>query len=236
MSHALSGKVCLVTGGSRGIGLAIARKLLELGARVVVTGRRTENAKQALAELAPWGAVHGLAGDVRDPNFCAHLVEEAVRWGGGLDVLVNNAGVGIFKPVAETTLEEFRLQLETNLFGVFYLCRAALPHLLQAQGFIVNVASLAARNPFAGGAAYCASKAALVMFSECLMQEVRQQGVRVASVLPGSVDTEFGGGSPGASWKLAPEDVAQAVVDLLLFPPRALPSLVELRPSRPQKT
>lgn len=235
MNAPLAGKVALVTGATRGIGRAIAEKLLELGFRVAAAGRSRESAEKAAAVLATKGEVLPLAADLRDPQACEKLVAEAAAWGGGLDVLVNNAGLGIFKPVAEMSLEEFREQLEVNLFGAFSCTRAALPYLVARQGWVVNIASLAARNPFAGGAAYCASKAALVMFSECLMQEVRQQGVRVAAILPGSVDTAFAGNAPGQAWKLAPEDVAQAVADLLLFPPRALPSLVELRPAKPQK-
>lgn len=235
MSTNLNGKVALVTGGSRGIGRAVAGELLRSGCRVAMVGRNRDTVERAAGELAPEGQALPLAADLRDPEQCRRAVAQAVAWGGRLDVLVNNAGVGIFKPVAEMSLEEFREQLEVNLFGAFYCTRFALPHLVQAQGWVINIASLAARNPMAGGAAYCASKAALVMFSECLMREVRQQGVRVAAVLPGSVDTEFAGNTPGQAWKLTPEDVARAVADLLAFPPRALPSLLELRPARPQR-
>lgn len=227
--------VAVVTGGSQGIGKAIALGLLREGYRVVVAARDPRALQAAEQALATEGEVRSVVCDVRDPQRCQELAARAVDWGGCLDVLVNNAGVGIFRPVAEMTVEEFREQLHTNLFGAFYLTRAALPYLFASQGWVITVASLAARHPFAGGAAYCASKAGLVAFSECLMQEVRQQGVRVAAILPGSVDTAFAGTSPGAPWKLAPEDVAHAVLDLLRFPPRALPSLVELRPAQPQK-
>ncbi|MEW5877493.1 MAG: SDR family oxidoreductase [Acidobacteriota bacterium] len=232
----MSAPVAVVTGGSKGIGRAIALGLLGEGYRVAIAARDPQALGAAQQALATAGEVLAVPGDVRDPQSCQELVARAVAWGGRLDVLVHNAGVGVFKPVAEMTVEEFTEQLHTNLFAAFYLSRAALPHLLQSQGWVIHVASLAARHPFAGGAAYCASKAGLVAFSECLMQEVRQQGVRVAAVLPGSVDTTFAGNPTGASWKLAPEDVAQAVLDLLRFPPRALPSLIELRPARPEKT
>ncbi|MCS7181726.1 MAG: SDR family oxidoreductase [Thermoanaerobaculum sp.] len=235
MNRFLDGKVALVTGGSRGIGLAVAARLLRAGAQVVVAARRADGLEQARQELAPLGRVHTVAADVRNPQACRKLVAETVRWGGRLDLLLANAGVGIFKPVAEMSVTDFAVQMETNLHAPFFCVKAALPHLLASQGWVIFIASLAARNPFPGGAAYCASKAGLLAFAHCLMEEVRQQGVRVATVLPGSVDTGFAGSSPGASWKLSPEDVAQGVVDLLAFPPRALPSLLELRPSQPQR-
>lgn len=231
----MSAPVAVVTGGSKGIGRAVALGLLGAGYRVVVAARDAQGLATAQAVLASAGEVLPVACDLREPQQCQSLVARAVDWGGRLDLLVHNAGVGIFKPVLEMSVEEFAEQLQTNLFAAFYVTRAALPHLLASQGWVIHVASLAARHPFAGGAAYCASKAGLVAFSECLMQEVRHQGVRVAAVLPGSVDTTFAGNTTGASWKLAPEDVAQAVLDLLRYPPRALPSLVELRPSQPQK-
>ncbi len=231
----MSAPVALVTGGSKGIGKAVAWALLREGYRVVISARNSEGLAVAQAALASVGDVLPISCDLREPQQCENLVARAVDWGGRLDVLVNNAGVGIFKPVLEMGMEELAEQLHTNLCGVFYLTRAALPHLLQTRGWVINIASLAARHPFAGGAAYCASKAGLVAFSECLMQEVRHRGVRVAAVLPGSVDTTFAGNAVGASWKLAPEDVARAVLDLLRYPSRALPSLVELRPAQPQK-
>jgi len=235
MSETLAGGVALVTGGTRGIGLAIAQRLASRGMRVVVAGQREQSVRQALEELRAAGEVTGFACDVGDPRQCQGLVEQAVAWGGQLDVLVNNAGIGIFKPFLEMSLEEWEQQIRVNLLGAFYCTRFALPHLLARKGWVINVASLASRNPFPGGTAYNASKFGLFGFSEALMLEVRQQGVRVATVLPGSVDTGFAGSAPGQQWKLSPEDVAQAVELLLAFPERALPSLLELRPSRPQK-
>jgi NAD(P)-dependent dehydrogenase (short-subunit alcohol dehydrogenase family) len=163
--------------------------------------------------------------------------KNAVDRFGGLDILVNNAGVGIFKTVADMTLDEWNRLIGTNLTGVFHCSRAALPHLrARGGGWIINISSLAGKNPFPDGAAYCASKSGLNAFSEALMQEVRQEGIRVAYVLPGSVRTEFSGRSLGNDdWKLAPADVAQAVTDLLGHPPRSLPSRVEIRPARPPR-
>jgi NADP-dependent 3-hydroxy acid dehydrogenase YdfG len=152
---------------------------------------------------------------------------------------VNNAGIGVFKNAADMSTAEWQSTIDTNLTGVFYYCRAAIPHLRRrGGGWIVNISSLAGKNPFIGGAAYCASKAGLNAFSEALMQEVRYDNIRVTYVMPGSVATGFSGrGEHGnAGWKIQPEDVGQVVLDLLAMPPRSLPSRVELRPSKPEKS
>jgi NAD(P)-dependent dehydrogenase (short-subunit alcohol dehydrogenase family) len=163
-------------------------------------------------------------------------VAAAVGRFGGLDILVNNAGVGVFTEVAEMTPAQWAEVLETNLTGVFNACHAALPHLRRrGGGYIVNISSLAGKNPFAGAAAYCASKAGLNAFSEALMQEVRYDGIRVSYVLPGSVSTAFTGRESGADWKIAAADVAEVVVDLLKLDSKSLASRVELRPSQPKK-
>ncbi len=180
----------------------------------------------------------GVVCDVRDPGSAARAVQTAVERYGGLDVLVNNAGVGMGAPVADLSSEEWHRILDTNLTGAFNCAHAAIPHLrARGGGWIVNVSSLASTNPFPGGAAYCASKAGLNAFSDALMQEVRHDGIRVTLVLPGSVATEFSGRPPGqgSEWKLHAEDVAQAIVDLLAHPPRSLPSRIEIRPSQPKK-
>ena len=235
-----TGKVALVTGGSRGIGLATALALLERGARVAITATSDSTVASgaaALRQIAGEAAVLALRADVRDPNEVAQAVETAVEHFGGLDVLVNNAGVGAFSRVAEMTVEQWQHVVDTNLSGVFYTSRAVLPHLrARGGGWIINVSSLAGGNPFPGGAAYCASKAALNAFSEALMQEVRQDGIRVSYVMPGSVRTDFMGVSGhNDEWKLAPADVAQVIVDLMAHPQRSLPSRVEIRPSQPPR-
>ena len=167
-----------------------------------------------------------------------HVVEATVARFGGLDFLVNNAGVGVFSEVAEMTPEQWSRVIDTNLTGVFNACHAALPHLRRrGGGFIVNISSLAGKNAFAGGAAYCASKSGLNAFSEALMQEVRYDNIRVSYVMPGSVATGFAGNEEtrGADWKSSPDDVAEVVLDLLRHPARSLASRVELRPSKPRK-
>ena len=242
MPDLLTSKTAIVTGGSRGIGLAVAECLLAEGASVVITGlneKHLRTAEGALAGASKEGSrLLALRADVRDPAEAERIIAAAVEKFGGLDVLVNNAGVGAFANVTDMTLDEWRLVIETNLNGVFYCTRAAIPHMkARGGGWIVNISSLAGKNAFPGGAAYCASKAGLNAFSEALMQEVRHDGIRVSYVMPGSVRTRFssGGDEAGSEWKLAPEDVAQVVRDLLAHPDRSLPSRVEIRPSRPPR-
>lgn len=241
----LSARVALVTGGSRGIGLAIAGALLDAGARVSITGRTPSKLEDARKQLARADAtrgdrVHAAVADVRDADDAARAVEGAVQQFGGLDILVNNAGVGVFRTVADTDVASWHDVIETNLSGIFFCCHAAIPHLkTRGGGWIINISSLASKNPFPSGAAYCASKAAVNAFSESLMQEVRHDNIRVSYIMPGSVSTGFARGEspsgPADDWKLAPEDVAEVVIDLIRHPARSLPSRIELRPSRPPK-
>jgi NAD(P)-dependent dehydrogenase (short-subunit alcohol dehydrogenase family) len=239
-AEVLRGKVAFVTGGSRGIGLSIARALVAEGVHVAVTSRDDAHlsAARPRIERAGPGAVETLRADVRSPEEVERAISATVARFGGLDIVVNNAGVGLFVEVSEMTPERWADVIGTNLTGVFHVCRAAIPHLRRrGGGFIVNISSLAGKNPFSGGAAYCASKSGLNAFSEALMQEVRYDNIRVSYVMPGSVATGFSGGdeSRGADWKIAPEDVAAVVLDLLRAPSRTLASRVEIRPSRPRK-
>jgi 3-oxoacyl-[acyl-carrier protein] reductase len=236
----LQGKIAVVTGGSRGIGFAIAQALLRQGASVAFTGtdqERLQTAFSALQEGDDGARAVPFQADVRDAAQVEALFESVASTFGGLDILINNAGVGIFKPVAETTVEDWRRTIDTNLSGVFYCCHAALPLMTQrGGGWIINISSLASKNPFSNGAAYCATKSALNAFSEALMQEVRYDGVRVACVLPGSVNTGFGSlSNTKAEWALMPEDVAEVVTDLVAHPSRSLPSRVEIRPAQPPR-
>ncbi len=230
-------RVALVTGGTRGIGAAIVRRLAADGFSVFLSGRTEASTTSALARFAKEGvAARGFAADARREEEQKRLVESVARDGGRLDVLVNNAGLGHFAPVDRLTPDQFREVLETNLFGPYYAVHYAAPLMKKnGGGFVVNIASLAAVNPFAGGAAYNASKFGLLGFSEAAMLDLRHDGIRMATVLPGSVATDFGHSGGNSAWMLAPEDVAEAVSDLVRFPDRAIASRVDLRPSRPPK-
>jgi 3-oxoacyl-[acyl-carrier protein] reductase len=241
MANSLEGKVAIVTGGSRGIGRAIAAALLQKGTHVAINGIKKDHLEKAEAELsrvATAGArVLIFGADVRDHLAVQSLVDETARRQGGIDILVNNAGIGWFGSLESQGHDDWRRVMDTNVTGVFNCCKAAIPHLRRrGGGYIINISSLAGSNPFVGGVAYCASKAAVDVFSEALMQEVRHDGIRVSYIKPGSVNTDFmGQADPDNEWKLRPEDVAQVVVDLVSHDQRSLPSRVEMRPSRPPK-
>jgi len=229
-------KSALVTGGTKGIGRAIAESLIKTGARVAITARHEDEIAQAVSQLNTIGpgTATGHVCDVRDYN----QVKSVFARLDSLDILINNAGVGIFGSVESMSVEDFRAVLETNVFGVFYCCHEAIPLMKKrGGGYIINISSLAGANPHPEMAAYNASKFGLNGFSEALMQEVRQDGIKVTYIMPGSVNTQFGGDEPSEqkSWQLQPPDIAQVVIDLLEFPDRALPSRIEIRPSRPPK-
>lgn len=210
------------------------------GDYVAITGTSNAGvvkAERALASIAS-GEVAGIMCDVRDAASVQLAIETAAAKFGGLDVLVNCAGVGVGVPVADLPHAEWDRIIGTNLTGVFHCCKAAIPHLrARGGGWMVNISSLSSTGPFPGGAAYVASKAGVNAFSDALMQELRYDNIRVTTILPGSVATGFNNREPGSGsdWKLLPEDVAQAVVDVLNHPPRSLPSRIEIRPSRPKK-
>jgi 3-oxoacyl-[acyl-carrier protein] reductase len=238
--HTFTGRTAIVTGGSRGIGFAIARALLAEGAQVTITGLddgHLSSARRRLEGAGP-GSVEALRADVRKYDDVRQAIDATVARFGGLDFLVNNAGVGVFTHAAEMTPEQWSRVIDTNLTGVFYACHAAIPHLRRrGGGFIINISSLAGKNAFVGGSAYCASKSGLNAFSEALMQEVRYDNIRVSYVMPGSVATGFSGNdeTSGADWKVSSDEVAEVVLNLLRHNPRSLPSRVELRPSKPSK-
>jgi 3-oxoacyl-[acyl-carrier protein] reductase len=228
----------LVTGAGRGIGRAVALALAREGARVTAVARGAAELDSLVGEIeAVGGQGVAFAADLRSPTACAGAVGAAVERFGGLQVLVNNAGVGAFANLADTSDEEWDNVLGTNLTAVFRLTRAALPHLRRQGGHVLMVSSLAGRNPIAGMAAYCASKAALDQLAACLMLEVRHDGVKVTTIAPGSVDTAFAGAPrpPDTSWMLTAEDVARTVVDLVRMRDGAHSSRVEMRPARPLK-
>lgn len=230
-TESLAGKIAVVTGATKGIGRAIAEALASAGAKVVITARNKNDVEDTVAKL---GNAAGYVCDVRDYEQVKSVFAEI----GGVDILVNNAGIGIFAPVESMSVEDFRAVLETNVFGVFYCCHEAIPLMKQrGGGYIINISSLAGANAHAEMAAYNASKFGLNGFSEALMQEVRHDGIKVSYIMPGSVNTEFGGDEPSdeKSWQLQPGDIARVVLDLLQFPDRSLPSRIEIRPSKPPK-
>ncbi|MDQ1592329.1 MAG: hypothetical protein QOG71_2956 [Pyrinomonadaceae bacterium] len=236
----LRGKSAIVTGSTKGIGRAIAESLVGEGMNVCLSARSEDEVERAVSELSDAGAgrVTGAVCDVRDYEEVRALFEHTVAEFGGVDVLVNNAGIGLFQTVEEMSPEDFRSVLETNLNSVFYCCHEAIP-LMRARGggYIVSISSLAGANPHPRMAAYNASKFALNGFSEALMQEVRHDRIKVSYIMPGSVNTYFGGDVPSAeqNWQLQPADVARVVLDLLRHDERSLPSRVEIRPSMPPK-
>jgi 3-oxoacyl-[acyl-carrier protein] reductase len=240
MNQPIKGKKAIVTGGSRGIGFAVAKALLAEGADVLISGRKQESLDKALKELGsvPGGKAFGFASDVSKSQDAAALFAFADKELGGLDYLINNAGIGVFRAAGELTVEEWDRVIATNLSGAFYCSREAIERFhLRKSGWIVNISSLAGKNPFAGGAAYNASKFGLNGFSEAMMLDHRNDNIRVSYVMPGSVDTGFSGHEPEkkSEWKIAPEDIGEVVVDILKIPSRTLISRVEVRPSRPQK-
>jgi 3-oxoacyl-[acyl-carrier protein] reductase len=236
----LSGKVAIVTGGTKGIGRGIADALVREGIDVCVSARSRNEIDETVRELMALGKsrVIGIVCDVRNHTQIKSLFQLTEIELGRVDILVNNAGIGTFVPVEEMSPEDFRAILETNLFGVFYCCHEAIPLMKKrGGGYIINISSLAGANPHPRMAAYNASKFGLNGFSEALMQEVRHDGIKVSYIMPGSVNTEFGGDSPSDqnAWQLQPSDIARVVVDLLNHDDRALPSRVEIRPSKPPK-
>ncbi len=240
MAIDLSGKTAVITGSTKGIGRSVAEAMVAAGGSVVISSRTAGDVAAATAELNEQGPgrAHGIPCDVRDGEACAQLIEGAVEAFGGIDILVNNAGLGRFAKIQEMETEFWDTQIRTNLDGVFHCSRAAVPHLIRkGEGWIINIGSLAGRNAFSGGVAYNATKFGLLGMTEAMMLDLRHEGIRVTCIMPGSVNTHFfeGGPHPEHEWKLQGEDLARLVMDLLAFPPRALPSKIEIRPSQPPR-
>jgi NAD(P)-dependent dehydrogenase (short-subunit alcohol dehydrogenase family) len=236
----LPGKVAIVTGGTKGIGRAIAEALVSEGVSVCISARSRSEIDETVASLRAFnkGAATGIVADVCNYSQVKAMFELAGSQLGGVDILINNAGIGMFQTVEEMSPEDFRAVLETNLFGVFYCCHEAIPRMKKrGGGYIINLSSLAGVNAHPLMAAYNASKFGLNGFSEAMMQEVRHDGIKVSYIMPGSVNTEFGGDEPNVdkSWQLQPQDIARVVLDLLRHDDRSLVSRVEIRPSKPPK-
>jgi NAD(P)-dependent dehydrogenase (short-subunit alcohol dehydrogenase family) len=240
MERFLEGRTAIVTGGTKGIGRAVAEALLDAGASVALCARSRPETERAVTELTKRASgnstVIGTKCDVGNADEVRSLFELVDKNFDGLDVLVNNAGVGIFRAMGDLSIDEWKQTVNTNLSGVFYCSREALPRFrTRGSGYIINMSSLAGRNPFAGGAAYNASKFGVNGLSEAMMLDHRYESVRVSYIMPGSVDTQFGGGAESAGWKIAPSDIAEIVLNLLRMPARTLVSRVEVRPAKPKR-
>lgn len=233
----LQNKIALITGGSKGIGFEVARAMLQNGMKVAITGRTQATATSAASELGTTDQIIGIEADVRNYKSQQQAVAQVIEKWGQLDVVIANAGVGHFADIDDMTVDQWNEVIDVNLTGVFFSTKAAMPFLKKTEGYLITIASLAGTNFFAKGAAYNASKFGLVGFTQAVMLDVRQAGVKVSTIMPGSVATHFNNRIPtdADAWKIQPEDVGQIVIDLLKMPARTLPSKVEVRPTRPPK-
>ncbi|MBX2870841.1 MAG: SDR family oxidoreductase [Saprospiraceae bacterium] len=231
----LQGKVAIVTGGTKGIGYAIATAMLQENMKVAITGRSQEAADKAAQALGNADQVIGIEADVRNYESQQNAVAKVVEKWGKLDAMIANAGVGHFVDIADMTPQQWQEVIDVNLTGVFFSTKAALPALKESKGYLMTVSSLAGTNFFAKGAAYNASKFGVVGFSQAVMLDVRSAGVKVTTIMPGSVATHFNDHpvTEKEAWKIQPIDIGQMVVDLLRMNPRTLPSKIEVRPSFP---
>lgn len=230
--QSLKNKVAFITGGTKGIGYGIAQALIDQGMRVVITGREHDIAIVAAQQLK--GETLALAADVRDFESMETAVKATLNHFGEIDLLIANAGVGYFGSIDQLTTEQWNDTIDTNLTGVFNTVKAGLDAIKKTKGYIMTISSLAGTNFFAGGTAYNASKFGLTGFTQALMLDVRNDDVKVTTIMPGSVSSHFGGRVPedGADWRIQPEDIGQIVVDLMQMHPRTLPSKIEVRPSK----
>jgi len=230
-------KVVLITGGTKGIGLGIAEAIIREGGKVVITGRSSDTTSHIAERLnkAHPDSTIGVAADVRKLDDQKMAVKAAVAKWGKLDVAIANAGVGHFASIEDLTLSQWHEVIDINMTGPFYTIKASLEELKRSQGYYITISSLAGTNFFANGSAYNASKFGLVGFSQAVMLDLRRHGIKVSTVMPGSVATYFNNHipSPEDEWKIQPEDIGQIIIDLLNMPARTLPSKVEVRPSIP---
>ncbi len=234
-----STKTALITGGSKGIGYGVAAVLVKEGIRVAITSRSQKSADEAVAELnkIKEGYAIGIESDVRSLESQQNAVKFVLEKWGQLDYVIANAGVGHFASIYELTPEQWQETIDINLTGVFYSAKASLEALKETKGYFINISSLAGTNFFPDGTAYNASKFGLVGFSQAMMMDVRKDGIKVTTIMPGSVATEFANHQPSDkdAWKIQPEDIGQMVSDLIKMPARTLPSKIEVRPAVPGK-
>jgi len=233
----LRNKTALVTGGTKGIGYGIAEALVHENINVAITGRTKAAVDEAVTNLnkSGKGEAIGVVADVRNADSQQQAVAAVVKKWGKLDLLIANAGLGYFGSIEDLTIEQWNETIDTNLTGVFLSIKASLEELKKTKGYIITMASLAGTNFFAGASAYNASKFGLVGFTQAVMLDVRKHGIKVTTIMPGSVATNFSGiTAQDDAWKIQPEDMGQMVIDLLKMHPRTLPSKIEVRPSMPK--
>ena len=238
MTNNLTNKVAYITGGSKGIGFGIAKTLLANGMKVAISSRTLQGAKQAADLLSTdTSMVLAIESEVSSLNSETKAVKAVIDHFGKHDVLVANAGVGHFAPIDSLTAEQWKETIDTNLTGVFNSVKASIDSLKQTEGYIITIASLAGTNFFESASAYNASKFGLVGFTQAIMLDLRKYGIKVTTIMPGSVATHFNNHVPNDAdaWKIQPEDIGQLVEDLLKMNPRTLPSKIEVRPSKPGK-
>lgn len=229
-------KVVYITGGSKGIGQGIAQFLLRKDYRVAISGRQLNAVERAAASMqGAQSRILCLQSDVRNPDNEKEAVTKIIDKWGRLDVLIANAGVGVFAPIEELTYDQWNQTIDTNLTGVFNSVKACVEEIKKVKGYIITIGSLAGINFSPKSTAYNASKFAIVGFSQALMLDLRQQDVKVTTIMPGSVTSHFNNHvpSPEDAWKIQPEDMGQIVYDLLMMNPRTLPSKIEVRPAKP---
>lgn len=231
----LKNKVVYITGGTKGIGYGAAKCLLDVGMRVAISGRNIETAEKAAATLGSKEDVLAIESNVGSLEDEKKAIAKIVSKWGQLDVVLANAGIGIFAPIDELSEADWLTMIDTNLTGAFYTLKASVEALKKSKGYYITMASLAGTNFFAQGAGYNASKFGLVGFTQAAMLDLRPHGIKVSTIMPGSVTTHFNNNNPDDkdAWKIHPEDIGKLVLDLLTMHPRTLPSKIEVRPSRP---
>ncbi len=234
----MKNKVIYITGGTKGIGFGIAEVLLKNGYKVAISGRKQEDVQTAVSELKKISEdIFGVSSDVRNFEEEKSAVEKIVERFGSLDVAIANAGLGIFKPVDELSLEDWNAMTETNLTGCFHTLKASVEELKKTQGYYITIASLAGTNFFENGSGYNASKFGVVGFTQAAMIDLRKYNIKVSTIMPGSVATYFNGNIPSEkdNWKIQPEDLGNLILDMLNMNPRVLPSKIEFRASQIKK-
>jgi 3-oxoacyl-[acyl-carrier protein] reductase len=231
----LKNKVAFITGGNKGIGYGIAEYLLKEGMKVAISSRSISSAQEAVKGLEKHGEVLALEVDVRSYEQQEKAIAAVLAKWGQIDLVVANAGIGHFAPIEEMEIEQWNAVIDTNVNGVFYTSKASIPALKKSQGYIITISSLAGTNFFEQGTAYNASKFAVTGFSQAMMLDLRKYGIRVSTIMPGSVTSNFNGHEPNEkdAWKIQPEDIGELVADLMKMNPRTLPSKVEVRPTTP---